>query len=77
MAFLDDRSGYVVGWGLSASSSKMVLETFEAAIGDYGAPREVLTDQGPQYHTWRGKSAFAKLCERRGIVHILGRPRRC
>jgi putative transposase len=77
VAFLDDRSRYVVGWGLSASSSsKMVLEAFEAAIADYGAPREVLTDQGPQYATWRGKSAFAKLCERRGIKHILARPRR-
>ena len=27
-----------------------------------GAPEEVLTDQGAQYHTWRGKSAFRKLC---------------
>jgi hypothetical protein len=54
----------------------MVLEAFEAAIADYGAPCEVLTDQGPQYATWRGKSAFAKLCERRGIKHILARPRR-
>jgi len=76
VAFLDDRSRYIVGWGLSASSSsKMVLEAFEAAISDYGAPREVLTDQGPQYHTWRGKSAFAKLCERRGIRQVLARPR--
>jgi transposase InsO family protein len=76
VAFLDDRSRYVVGWGLSASSSsKMVLEAFESAIANYGAPEEVLTDQGPQYATWRGKSAFAKLCERRGIKHILARPR--
>ena len=76
VAFLDDRSRYVVGWGLSASSSsKMVLEAFESAIADYGAPEEVLTDQGPQYATWRGKSAFAKLCERRGIKHILARPK--
>src|SRR5262245_23821792 len=26
----------------------------------YGAPEEVLTDNGSQYVTWRGKSAFTK-----------------
>jgi hypothetical protein len=53
----------------------MVRETFEAAIANYGAPEEVLTDNGAQYHTWRGKSAFAKLCNRRGIKQIVARPR--
>jgi hypothetical protein len=35
----------------------------------------VLTDNGPQYHTWRGKSAFSELLERRGIRQIVARPR--
>jgi hypothetical protein len=35
----------------------------------------MLTDNGSQYVTWRGKSAFAKLLERRGIRHIVARPR--
>ena len=41
--------------------------TFEQAIANFGAPEEVLTDNGAQYHTWRGKSAFTKLLERRGV----------
>ena len=43
-------------------------------MANYGLPEEVLTDQGPQYSTWRGKSAFTKLLERRGVKHLLARP---
>ena len=42
----------------------------------FGAPEEVLTDNGAQYHTWRGKSAFRRLCERRGIAQLVASPRR-
>ena len=77
VAYLDDYSRYLVGWGLYASSSgKLVREVFEQAIADYGAPESVLTDNGTQYHTWRGKSAFTRLCERRGIQQIVASPRR-
>jgi len=68
VAYLDDHSRFVVGWGLHASASgALVREVFEQAIANFGAPEEILTDQGAQYHTWRGKSAFRKLCDRRGI----------
>jgi len=77
VAYLDDFSRFVVGFGLHASASgALVREVFESAIANYGAPEEVLTDNGAQYHTWRGKSAFAKLCERRGIKQIVASPRR-
>ena len=76
VGYMDDHSRYLVGWGLHASSSgAMVRETLEAAIANYGAPEEILTDQGTQYYTWRGKSAFSKLLERRGIKQIVARPR--
>ena len=76
VAFMDDHSRFVVGHGLHASSSgAMVRETVEAAIANFGAPEEILTDNGTQYHTWRGKSAFRKLMERRGIQQIVSRPR--
>jgi transposase InsO family protein len=76
IAFLDDHSRFVVGYGLYASSSgALVREVFEAAIANFGAPEEVLTDQGPQYHTWRGKSEFARLCEKRGIRQLVARAR--
>lgn len=76
VAFMDDHSRFITGFGLHASASgAMVREAFEAAIANYGAPEEVLTDNGAQYHTWRGKSAFAKLCDKRGIKQIVARPR--
>lgn len=77
VAFMDDNSRFIVGYGLHASaSSVLVREVLEAAIANYGAPEEVLTDNGPQYKTWRGKSEFTKLCERRGIKQIVAKPRR-
>jgi transposase len=67
VAFMDDHSRFVVGYGLHASqSTALVLEVFRAAIASFGTPEELLTDNGSQYVTWRGKNAFAKECERRG-----------
>ena len=76
VGFMDDHSRFVVGYGLHASATgALVIEAFEAAIANHGAPEEVLTDNGPQYHNWRGRSAFNKLCDRRGIKQIVARPR--
>jgi transposase InsO family protein len=76
VAYLDDYSRFIVGFGLYASASgALVREVFEASIANFGAPEEVLTDNGTQYHTWRGKSAFTELCERRGIKQIVAAPR--
>lgn len=76
VAFMDDHSRFIVGYGLHASASgALVREVLEAAIANFGAPKEVLTDNGPQYVTWRGTSAFARLLERRGIRHVVARPR--
>jgi transposase InsO family protein len=67
VAFLDDHSRYIVGFGLHASASTaLVIEVLRSAITNYGPPGEVLTDNGPQYVTWRGKSAFGKELEARG-----------
>jgi transposase InsO family protein len=76
VGFMDDHSRFLVGCGIYASSSgALVREVFEAAIANFGAPEEVLTDQGPQYHTWRGTSEFGRLCARRGIRQIVARAR--
>ena len=46
VAYLDDFSRFVVGFGLHASASgAMVRETFEEAIANFGAPGEILTRQ--------------------------------
>lgn len=76
VAFLDDRSRFITGHGVSGSSSaRFVIDVFRTATANFGAPKEVLTDRGPQYHSWRGKSAFTKVLGAMGIEHILARPR--
>ena len=77
VAFMDDHSRFIVSYGLHAScSTALVLEALEAGISSFGSPEEVLTDNGPQYITWRGKSQFTKRLEQRGIRQIVARPRR-
>jgi transposase InsO family protein len=76
VAFMDDHSRFLVSYGLYASqSTALVLEVLRAGIAAYGVPAEVLTDNGTQYVTWRGKSAFSRELESRGIAHLVARPR--
>jgi transposase InsO family protein len=76
VAFMDDHSRFLVGYGLHASqSSALVLEVFRAALTGYGVPEEVLTDNGSQYVTWRGKSAFTRELEKRGVRQVISSPR--
>jgi transposase InsO family protein len=76
VAFMDDHSRYIVGFGLHASASTaLVIEVLRSAITSFGPPEEVLTDNGPQYVTWRGKSAFGKELEARGIKQVVASPR--
>lgn len=77
VAFMDDHSRFIVSYGLHASqSAALVLEVLRAGLTSYGSPEEILTDNGSQYVTWRGKSAFSKELERRGIKQIVAAPRR-
>jgi transposase InsO family protein len=49
VAFLDDHSRFLVSFGQHASqSTALVLEVLRAGIAAYGAPEEVLTDNGAQ-----------------------------
>jgi transposase InsO family protein len=77
VAFLDDHSRFVVSYGLHASqSTALVLEVLRAGLTNYGAPEEILTDNGSQYVTWRGTSAFRKELDKRGIRQVVAAPRR-
>ena len=76
VAFLDDHSRFVTGFGLHASqSAALVLEVLRAALDAFGAPAEVLTDNGSRYVTWRGTSAFTKELGKRGIRPVVAAPR--
>jgi transposase InsO family protein len=68
VAFMDDHSRFIVSFGLHASqSAALVIEVLEAALANYGVPEEILTDNGAQYITWRGKSQFSKQLEKRAF----------
>jgi transposase InsO family protein len=77
VAFMDDHSRFITGYGLYASqSATLVLEVVRAAIVAYGTPQEILTDNGSQYVTWRGTSAFHREMDKRGIKHLVAKPQR-
>jgi transposase InsO family protein len=77
VAFMDDHSRFIVGYGLHASqSAALVMEVQRCSLTAYGTPEEILTDNGSQYVTWRGKSAFSKELEKRGIRQVVASPRR-
>jgi len=77
VAFMDDHSRFITGYGLHATqSAALVIEVLRAAIAAYGVPAEILTDNGSQYVTWRGKSQFSRELEKHGIQQIVARPRR-
>lgn len=72
VAFLDDHSRYVVGFGLHThQKAEIVIEALLEGIARFGKPREVLTDQGRQYYAWRGKSDFQKVLRREGVEHVV------
>lgn len=74
VAFIDDNSRYVVAWKLAMkATTAIVSETLLEGIQRFGKPVEVLTDQGPQYYSWRGKSEFQKLLVKQGIKQAVAR----
>jgi transposase InsO family protein len=75
VAFMDDYSRYIVGVELFRSpTAAAVIEVFRVAAGECQPPKEMLTDRGPQYTNWRGKSRFEKEMQKEHIVHIKSRP---
>ena len=76
VGFMDDHSRFIVGFGLHATASTaLVLEVLRGAIASYGPPEEILTDNGPQYVTWRGKSQFSRELTQQGIRQVIARPK--
>ena len=75
IGFMDDYSRYVVGLGLYRSqTAEHVLEVYRTAVGEYGVPKEQLTDNGRQYVNWRGKTRFQLELQKDRVHHSLSRP---
>jgi len=71
---LDDCSRMIVGWGLfREQTADNVLEVLRGALVRFGAPKEILTDQGAQFKHWGGVTQFEKLLKKLKIEHIMAR----
>jgi transposase InsO family protein len=58
---IDDYSRYLVGLELyRRQTADQVIEVYRRAVGEYGVPKEVLTDRGRQYTNWRGTTRFER-----------------
>jgi transposase InsO family protein len=72
---LDDYSRFIVGIGLfRRQTTDRCLDVLRSAIEKYGMPKEMLTDNGRQFYTWRGRSEFQKYLVKCGIEHFRSRP---
>ena len=75
IGYMDDYSRYIVSLGVFRSQTcENVLDTYRKAAGEYGVPKELLTDNGRQYVAWRGTTRFQMELHRDGVDHILARP---
>jgi transposase InsO family protein len=75
IGILDDHSRYLAGWGLfRQQNADAVLEVLKGAIGQWGAPREILSDNGRQFVAWRGETRFQKVLRRQGVQHVRSAP---
>lgn len=75
VAFLDDYSRFIVGADLFRSpTAEAVIEVYRQAIAEYKPPKEMLTDNGRQYTSWRGTSRFEAELKKDGVAHFKSRP---
>ena len=75
IAFMDDYSRFIVGADLFRSpTAAAVIEVYRVAVGEYQPPKEMLTDNGRQYTSWRGTSRFEAVLQKDGVKHFKSRP---
>ena len=75
IGFIDDHSRYVVGLDVFRSqTAEHVLEVYRRAVAEYGVPKELLSDQGRQYSSWRGTTRFEAELRKDRVHHIKSRP---
>ena len=75
IAFLDDYSRFIVGADLFRSpTAQAVIEVYRVAAGEFQPPKEMLTDNGRQYTSWRGTSRFEAELQKDRVAHFKSRP---
>jgi putative transposase len=75
IGFIDDYSRYITSLGLYRSQTgENVMEVLRRGFGEYGPPKEMLTDNGRQYTSWRGTTRFEAELKKEKIHHIKSQP---
>jgi hypothetical protein len=75
VAFMDDYSRFITAADLFRSpTAHAVIEVYRQAVGEYQPPKEMLTDNGRQYTTWRGVSRFEAELKKDRVSHFKSRP---
>ena len=75
IGFMDDYSRFMISLGVFRSqTAEHVLETYRRGVGEYGVPREMLTDNGRQYTNWRGKTRFEYELGKDKVHHFRSTP---
>jgi len=75
IGYIDDYSRYITGLELFRSQTgQNVIEVYRRAASEYNPPKEMLTDNGRQYTSWRGSSRFEGELKKDKIHHIKSRP---
>ena len=70
----DDFSRYILAHGVFEDAKmENVIKVLQTAVAAYGLPKEILTDRGAQFHSWKGMSGFEELLARYGIKHAMAR----
>jgi len=70
LVLLDDFSRFILGFRLlTQTSTDEVIGLVQEAIDRYGKMKEVLTDRGFVFYSWKGANRFEKYLEIEGIDH--------
>jgi transposase InsO family protein len=75
IGYIDDYSRYITGLELFRSQTgEHVLEIYRRASREYNPPKEMLTDNGRQYTSWRGHTRFEAELKKDRVHHIKSQP---
>lgn len=67
----DDCSRFCLGvYEIEHNTTEAIIAILEDCIRRHGKPKQILTDNGPEFGGTSKDSEFDKWCDRQGIIHI-------
>jgi transposase InsO family protein len=68
---VDDCSRYSLGvYDIKDNTTEAMIAILEDCIKRHGKPKQILTDNGPEFGGTSKDSEFDKWCKKQGIIHI-------